>query len=79
MGPDYIDVILFCFFKNCIEKTQYLKDLFIESAIHEIFQTFKIKTYCKSEKINSNKKNNDNKRVIIVIDGSLYKEKTKCK
>lgn len=76
LGPDFIDVILFCFFKNCIEKTQYLKDLFIESAIHEIFQTFKIKTYSKSEKINSNKKNNDNKRIIIVIDGSLYKEKT---
>ena len=82
LGDLYIDVILFCFFKNCIEKTEYLKDVFIESSIQQIFNCFKIKTYSKNEKINArngshyNDNDNENKKIIIVIDGSLYKEKS---
>ena len=84
LGPDYIDVILYCYFRNCIQKNDYLKDIFIESNIHEIYKAFKIKTYAKNEKISSTSVNqngskqgeNNNKKIIVVIDGSLYKEKS---
>jgi cGMP-dependent protein kinase len=76
LGKDYIDVILYCFFKNSIEKSD-LKDIFIESQMQEIFKTFKIKIYHKNEKIydvkSPDKAKTNNKRMIIVIEGSIYK------
>ena len=36
LGKDYIDVILFCFFKNCVEKSDYLKNIFNEKFIARI-------------------------------------------
>ena len=76
LGKDYIDVILYCFFKNSIEKSD-LKDIFIESQMQEIFKTFKIKIYHKNEKIydvkSPDKAKTNNKRMIVVIEGSIYK------
>ncbi len=78
LGKDYIDVILFCFFRNCVEKSDYLKNIFNESKMQEIFKSFKIKIYSKNEKIyqptNQDKLKSNNKRMIAVVEGSLYKE-----
>ncbi len=78
LGKDYIDVILYCFFKNSVEKSDYLKIIFNENLLHDIFKTFKIKIYSKDEKIyqptNHDKLKANNKRMIAVIEGSLYKE-----
>ena len=78
LGKDYIDVILYCFFKNSVEKSDYLKIIFNENLLHDIFKTFKIKIYSKDEKIyqpsNQDKLKANNKRMIAVIEGSLYKE-----
>ena len=79
LGTDYINVILFCFFKNSIENT-YLQNIFIDSIIMEIFKIFKIKKYEKNEKIietlTSDSKVNisQNKKIIIIIDGGIYKQ-----
>ena len=78
LGKDYIDVILFCFFRNCVEQSDYLKIIFNESKLQELFKTFKIRIYSKDEKIyqptSQDKLKADNKRMIAVIEGSLYKE-----
>ena len=78
LGKDYIDVILFCFFRNSVEKSDYLKIIFNENLLQDIFKTFKIKIYSKDEKIlqpsNQDKLKSNNKRMIVVIEGSIYKE-----
>ena len=79
LGNDYINKVLFCFFRNCIEGTN-LKDIFIESKIQEIFKVFQIKTYLKKQRIieplTSDGKINisQNKKIIIIIDGGIYKQ-----
>ena len=37
LGEKYIDVILFCFFKACVEKNNFLKTIFIESQLNDLF------------------------------------------
>ena len=79
LGQTFIDVILFCFFQHCVEENINLKTIFIESLMHELFKVFKIKIYSKNEKIydvkNPDKLKSNGKRIIIVIEGSIYKEK----
>ena len=78
LGDNYIDVILFCFFKDCIEKSKTLKIIFPESILQELYKEFHIKIYKENEKIydeNSqeiHKKNS--KRILFVIEGSIYKD-----
>ena len=78
LGDNYIDVILFCFFKDCIEKSKTLKIIFPESILQELYKEFHIKIYKENEKIydeNSQeiyKKNS--KRILFVIEGSIYKD-----
>ena len=78
LGKDYIDVILFCFFRNCVEKSDYLKIIFNESILQDIFKSFKIKIYNKDEKIyqpsSQDKLKANNKRMIAVVEGSIYRE-----
>ena len=78
LGKEYIDVILFCFFRNCVEQSNYLKNIFNESKLQDLFKSFKIRIYSKDERIyqpnNQDKLKADNKRMIVVIEGSLYKE-----
>ena len=76
MGDRYIDVILFAFFKNCVENNNYFKNTFIESKMNELFKCFSINRYNYKEKVCSS--SNKNKRIIIIIDGSIYKEKEDC-
>ena len=75
---DYIDVILFCFFKNAIEKNNNLRNIIIESHLHGVFNCFSIQQYSKNEKIYDPKKskslNTNNKKLVLVIEGSLFKE-----
>ena len=79
LGQTYIDIILYCFFKFCIEENPNLKSIFIESLMPELFKAFTIKIYSKNEKIYNNKISDklksNSKRLIIVIEGSIYKEK----
>lgn len=88
LGVNYIDIILFCFFKHCIEPTNYLKNICGENQINEIFHCFNVKTYTKRQKIslpptkasskNEKKGTNDgvyNKKILILIEGSIFKEK----
>jgi len=78
LGKDYIDVILFCFFRNSIDKSEYLKIIFNENLIQDIFKSFKTKIYTKDEKIyqstSQDKLKSNNKRIIVVIEGSIFKE-----
>ena len=39
---EYIDVILFCFFKNAVEKNNNLKNIILESHLHGVFNCFSI-------------------------------------
>ena len=81
LGKDYIDVILFCFFKNAIEHSELLKDIFIESCMQELFKNLTVKIYGKGEKIYDPKSKDNlkksNKKVIIIVEGSLFIEKEK--
>ena len=76
LSNDFIDVILFCFFTHCINNNNYLKQIIIESLIHDIFRCFSIKQYIKKEHIcsqkNSDESKKNKKRLIIVVSGSIY-------
>ena len=78
LGNNYIDVILFCFFKDCIQKSKNLKIIFGDSTLYELFKNFYICKYNENEKIydeNSEDLNKKNpKRIIFVIEGSIYKD-----
>ena len=73
LGPKYIDVILFSFFSNCIDTSTYFKDIFTEEKKVLVFKAFKIVRYPYKERIAS--MNKTNKRLIMIIDGSILKEK----
>lgn len=49
LTKDYIDVILFCFFKNAIDKNNNLKNIILESHLHGVFNCFSIQQYSKHE------------------------------
>ena len=76
LSEDYIEVILFCFFSNCINNNQYMKQIIIDSLIQNIFRCFIIKQYKKKEHIYSSDSldefKNNKKRLIIVVSGSIY-------
>ena len=82
LTSDYIDVILFCFFKNAVAKNDNLKNIFIESLLQNIFNCFSIQQYSKNEHIYNPKKKliskmkSINKKIILVIEGSIFKNKT---
>ena len=78
---EYIDVILFCFFKNAVEKNNNLKNIILESHLHGVFNCFSIQQYSKHEHIydQKNKKSikSQNKKLVLIIEGSLFnKEKS---
>ena len=79
LTKDYIDVILFCFFKNAIEKDNNLKNIIIESHIHGVFNCFSIQQYARNERIYDPKNKKaikaQNKKLVLIIEGSLFKEK----
>ena len=76
LSDDYIDVILFCFFNYCINNNTYMKQIIIDSLIHNIFRCFSIKQYSKKEHICSSKATDESKknkkRLIMVVEGSIY-------
>ena len=82
LSSDYIDIILFCFFKNAIEKNINLKNILIDSLLHRFFTCFSIQQYSKNEHIYNPKKKisskikSTNKKLVLVIEGSLFKDNT---
>ena len=76
LGNHFINVILLCFFKYTIEQNKNLKSIFIESLLEDLFKVFKLKVYKKNEKIfdcnNEDKLKSNSKRLIIVVEGSIY-------
>ena len=81
LTKDYIDVILFCFFKNAIDKNNSLKNIILESHLHGVFNCFSIQQYSKHEHLydQKNKKSikSQNKKLVLLIEGSLFnKEKS---
>ena len=78
LSSNYINVILYCFFMNCISQNEYLRNIFSEKLMKDIFQSFVIKTYAKNEHIYNPSEKDDlksnNKRLIIIIEGSVFKE-----
>ena len=81
LTKDYIDVILFCFFKNAIDKNNNLKNIILESHLHGVFNCFSIQQYSKHEHLydQKNKKSikSQNKKLVLLIEGSLLnKEKS---
>ena len=81
LTKDYIDVILFCFFKNAIDKNNNLKNIILESHLHGVFNCFSIQQYSKHEHLydQKNKKSikSQNKKLVLLIEGSLFnKEKS---
>ena len=77
LTEDYTEIILFCFFKNAIDKNSYLKSLFIESLLQGIFQCFSIQQYSRHEHIYDQKNKialkSNNKKIVLILEGSLYK------
>ena len=78
LTQDYIEIILFCFFKSALEKNTNLKNIFIESLLHEIFNCFSIQQYSKNEHVYDPKSKApvraNNKKLILVVEGSLFKD-----
>ena len=80
LTSDYIDIILFCFFKNAVEKNTNLKTIFLDSLLHPIFDCFSIQQYTKNERLYNPKKKlsskikSTNKKLVLVIEGSFFKD-----
>ena len=80
LTSDYIDIILFCFFKNAVEKNTNLKNIFLDSLLHSIFDCFSIQQYTKNEHLYNPKKKlsskmkSTNKKLVLVIEGSFFKD-----
>ena len=80
LTSDYIDIILFCFFKNAVEKNTNLKTIFLDSLLHPIFDSFSIQQYTKNEHLYNPKKKlsskikSTNKKLVLVIEGSFFKD-----
>ena len=80
LTSDYIDIILFCFFKNAVEKNTNLKTIFLDSLLHPIFDRFSIQQYTKNEHLYNPKKKlsskikSTNKKFVLVIEGSFFKD-----
>ena len=78
LTQDYIDIILFCFFKNAIEKNSNLKNIFIDSLLQDIFKCFSIQQYIKHERIydtkNKSPLKSSNKKLVLILEGSLFKD-----
>ena len=80
LTSDYIDIILFCFFKNAVEKNTNLKTIFLDSLLHPIFDCFSIQQYTKNEHLYNPKKKlsskikSTNKKLVLVIEGSFFKD-----
>ena len=76
LTKDYINVILFCFFKKAIEKNNNLKNIIIDSRLQEVFNCFSIQQYARNEYLydpeNKNSIKSKNKKLILVIEGSLF-------
>ena len=76
LSEDFKDIILFCFFTYCINNNVHLKKIIIDSLIQSIFRCFSLKQYVKKEYICSNENSDEykrnNKRLIIVVSGSIY-------
>ena len=77
LTQDYIEIILFCFFKNAIDKNINLKNILIDSLLHDIFNCFSIQQYLKSESLYDPKNKlaikANNKKLILILEGSLFK------
>ena len=78
LTEDYIEIILFCFFKNAIEKNSSLKNIFIDSLLQDIFKCFSIQQYIKHERIYDPKNKiplkSNNKKLVLILEGSLFKD-----
>ena len=78
LTQDYIEIILFCFFKNAIDKNANLKTIFSETLLHDIFKFFSIQQYSKNEHLYDPESKiplkATNKKLVLVIEGSLFKE-----
>ena len=75
LGDDYRDVILLSFFTACVNENKYFKDIFIESKMNALFALFKVHRYTYKERLVDNKLFTSNNRLVLLIDGSIYKEK----
>ena len=77
LTQDYIEIILFCFFKNAIDKNINLKNIFIDSLLQNVFNCFSIQQYSKHENIydpkNKNPLKSNNKKLVLILEGSLFK------
>lgn len=74
-GPAYKDVILLSSFKNYVNKNKFYKDMFIESQVEKIYKCFALRVYKNSEVV-YDKNKNTNKKIVVLIEGNLIKEKT---
>ena len=78
LTQDYTEIILLCFFKNAIDKNTNLKNIFIESLMHDIFNCFSIQQYSKHENVYDPKSKiplkANNKKLVLVLEGSLFKD-----
>ena len=77
LTEDYIEIILFCFFKNAIDKNLNLKNIFIDSLLQDVYKCFSIQQYSKHEHIydpkNKNPLKSNNKKLVLILEGSLFK------
>ena len=77
LGGNFINLILFCLFKNHIEKSENLKILFPENLILDVFKIFSVVIYSSKEKLfdekSKEKYKRNPKRLIFIVDGNVYK------
>ena len=75
LGVDYVNVILFAYFQNCIMNNNFFKDVFIDFKQLELFETFNINHYGFKEKlVNPLNIDQSSRRIVIIIDGGLFRE-----
>jgi signal-transduction protein with cAMP-binding, CBS, and nucleotidyltransferase domain len=77
LGKNYKDVILFSIFKEMMSKNKFFKGLFIDSQLPGLFNIFEMKYYKNGETVYDNENDSINKKIVLVLLGSLVKVKYK--
>lgn len=74
LSENYTDIILYSYYCDCIKKNKFFNEFLLESKYYELFQTFSISTYKSKEYIyEPNQVKSKNRRILIILEGSLYK------
>jgi CRP-like cAMP-binding protein len=75
LGENYKEIILFSIYFNHMSTCKFISEIFTEPQISDIYKLFKLKIY-KGEDIVYSRDIQNNKKIIIVLEGNIINVKS---